>query len=86
MALVPWLWQSFKSDVSVKTKNWVWITAETGLSDNIWNKRFYKLKPQGFHGVILQVYATYMALYESQFLPVQEPLFEHLSQLQRKLV
>jgi uncharacterized lipoprotein YddW (UPF0748 family) len=76
--LAPWLWQSCQTDVSTKIKNWVWITPETGLTENEWKGRFEKLKEHGFHGAIIQVYGSHMALYDTPFLPVQEALLEKL--------
>lgn len=66
------------NDRGFPLKNWVWITPETHLPLDTWKERFEKLKKLGIHGAIVQVYSSHQAMYQSDFLPVTEPLLEKL--------
>ncbi len=73
------------SDVSnAKLKKWVWIVPESGLSEGEWEIRLDKLKQKGIDAVLVQVYASHTAWYESDFLPVQEPLLETLIEVGKR--
>lgn len=59
-------------------KKWIWLNPETGLSAGKWKSRFEMMKSHGIHGVLAQVYAARVALYESRNLQVSENLLETL--------
>jgi len=59
-------------------KKWVWLTPEAGLSTETWRARLEKLKEAGVHGLIVQVYGSHQAWYNTPDLPVVEPLLEKL--------
>ena len=65
-------------------RHWVWITPEKGLSEEEWKKRFETLAEKGFHGAIVQIYASHKAWYSTSLLPVEEPLLEQLVKLGRQ--
>ena len=65
-------------------KNWVWLTPGKGLSDETWLSHFETIKNSGIDGVFLQVYSSHKAWWQTDRLPMEEPLLERLIDLGRK--
>ncbi|MDX9940747.1 MAG: hypothetical protein RBS53_00860 [Bacteroidales bacterium] len=59
-------------------KNWVWITPGRGISDEDWLGHLTTIKKSGIDGVFLQVYSSHKAWWQTDRLPVEEPLLERL--------
>jgi uncharacterized lipoprotein YddW (UPF0748 family) len=61
-----------------KIKNWLWHHAWNNISDDEYKKKFDKIKESGIDAILPNVYGSVKALYQSNHLPVAEPLLEKL--------
>lgn len=67
-----------RDEKSAKWKNWVWVTPGRGLDDETWLKHLETIKQSGIDGIFLQVYSSHKAWWETDRLPVEEPLLERM--------
>ncbi|MBW6497969.1 MAG: family 10 glycosylhydrolase [Bacteroidales bacterium] len=65
-------------------KNWVWLTPRPGLSDDEWLMQLETMKTNGIDGLFVQIYSSHKAWFESDHLPLEEPLLERLIDLGKK--
>ncbi len=66
-------------------KNWVWLTPDRGADRETWKMRLELMKQNNIHGVFVQVYSAHSAWFETDRLPVVEPLLEKLVELGKEV-
>lgn len=59
-----------------KYKQWVWTDADTNASTDDWKKQLEVMHKAGIDAVLLSVYNSRQAFYESKHLPVAKPVLE----------
>ena len=69
---------------SKKFKQWVWVGTDTHTSLDEWKVRFAAMRDAGFDAILLEVYNSHEAFYQSKHLPVAQPLLESIIPLAKE--
>lgn len=68
-----------------KIKNWIWIGPETGKSLDYWKSKLETAKSNGIDAVLLEVYNSRAAFYDTERFPVTEDILSKLMPVCRSL-
>ncbi|WP_103026793.1 family 10 glycosylhydrolase [Salinibacter altiplanensis] len=64
--------------------NWVWMAPELDVSDDVWKRRFERLRTHNIDAILPKVYGNRAAYYGSAFLPVEGEWLETILPLAKE--
>ncbi|WP_194776717.1 family 10 glycosylhydrolase [Pararhodonellum marinum] len=75
----PWMWSACQNaNADHGTKNWIWMTPKNGLSKDNWKRELDRIKAHGLDAVLFESYNGRKASFETDRLPMGEPILEIL--------
>ncbi|MFC4870404.1 Tat pathway signal protein [Negadavirga shengliensis] len=77
LASLPWMVTTGKP-AGKDQRNWVWMTPKKGLSPSEWKQALDHIKSLGFDAVLFEAYNSREARFETDRLPMGEPVLEIL--------
>lgn len=66
-------------------KNWVWLVPDRNVDRQTWKTRLELMKTNNIDAVFVQVYNSHKAWFETNRLPMEEPLLEVLVELAKEV-